>query len=162
MELFRAHHQWSSRPEDEKFKTLRDLFNATKGYAETAVEKETLFSNLRVEAEKGDVYLSGKSRTPAKLTHWAFGQLCARLEVPASYLRELPATLACQNLSHGLATKVKDAKKDWTANLLFHMNGGMLLRSIMTDRYARIWNHEIATRLMMFETMGWDLARPDI
>ena len=162
MELFKAHHQWSSRPDDEKFKTLRDLFNATKAYAETAIEKETLFSDLRVEAQRGDVYLSGKTKMPARLTHWAFGQLCARLEAPASYLRELPATLACQNLSYGLANKIKDAAKDWTANLLLHKNGGLLLRSIMTDRYARIWNHEIATRLMMFETMGWDLARPDI
>jgi hypothetical protein len=45
---------------------------------------------------------------------------------------------------------------------MFHSNGGLLLRSIMTDQYARIWNHEIAARLLEMQPQGWEPAMPDI
>jgi hypothetical protein len=77
---------------------------------------------------------------------------------PASYLRELPATLACQNLNHGLA---KYADRSDIANLLFHNNAGLLLRAFTSDEYARIWNYEVAERLLQLEAQGWTPARPD-
>lgn len=162
MELFKAHRQWASRPEDERFDSLQSLYTATKAYVDDAREKKVPFADLRVEAIDADVQLVGKVGTPAKLTHWAFGQLCQRLEAPASYLRELPATLACQNLNHGLARRIADAAGNTLANLLFHSNGGLLLRAITTDSYTRIWNHEVAARLLDLETQGWGPARPDI
>lgn len=104
MELFKAHRQWSTRPDDERFETIEALYEATKHYGESAREKSVEFGELRTEAVDGDVQLVGKAGVPAKFTNWAFGQVCARLGAPASYLRELPATLACQNLNHGLST----------------------------------------------------------
>jgi hypothetical protein len=162
MELFKAHRQWAQRPEDERFDSLEALHAACKGYAADAREKRTQFSDLRVEAVDGDVQLMGRAGVPARLTHWAFGQLCQKLEAPASYLRELPATLACQNLNHGLAQRVKDATGNAIANLLFHSNGSLLLRAVTTDSYSRIWNHEVTERLIDLKGRGWDVARPDI
>jgi hypothetical protein len=158
MEIFKAHRQWATRPEDERFTSLQALHAACKAYANDAAEKSMPFADLRVENVEGDVQLVGKANVPAKLTHWAFGQLCSRLEAPASYLRELPATLACQNLNHGLARHVEDAK-DALANLLFHKNGGLLLRAITTDSYTRIWNYEVAERLLDLEGQGWAPAK---
>lgn len=160
MELFHAHNQWANRPEDERFTSLEEMYTACKGYADTAVEKEIAYSDLRVEAVDGDVQIVGKAGVPAKLTHWAFGQLASRIAAPASYLRELPATLACQNLNHGLA-KLTGAK-DKLAQLLFHKNGGLLLRALTSDIYTRVWNYEIAARLIDMQTYGWEIARPDI
>lgn len=162
MELFHANNQWSTRPDDERFKSLEELYAVTKAYADTAIERPSVpVSSLRVEAIDGSVQLMGKGNIPAKLTHWAFGQLAARVEAPASYLRELPATLAAQNLNHGLAKRVKD-DGDATANLLFHSNNGYLLRAMTSDRYLRIWNWEIAERLLEMQTHGWTPATPDI
>jgi len=160
MELFKAHNQWSTRPEDERFTSLADLYKATKEYADIAREKDVQFGDLRTEAINGDVQLVGKANMPARLTHWAFGQLAQRVGAPASYLRDLPATLAVQNLNHGLAKRVGDAVGSGTAKLLFHSNGSLLLRAITSDSYARIWNWEVAERLMGLE--GWEPARPDI
>jgi hypothetical protein len=162
MELFHANNQWSTRPDDQRFCSLEELFKVTKAYADTAVERPSVpISSLRVEAIDGAVQLVGKKNVPAKLTHWAFGQLAARVDAPASYLRELPATLAAQNLNHGLARRVKD-DANATANLLFHSNGGILLRAMTSDRYSRVWNWEIAERLLEMQQHGWTPATPDV
>ena len=159
MELFKANTQWSKRPKDERFTTLIALYNATKAYADVAKEKIIPYDDIRVENFHGDVNIVGKANVPARLTHWAFGQIAARAYAPASYLRTLPATLACQNINHGLA----DRKSDDTAQLMFHTNGGLLLRALTSERYSRIWNYEVAERLCSLEnTSQWKPAVPDM
>ncbi len=157
MELFKAHQQWANRPKDERFATLLVLYQATLAYAQTAREKTVSYADIRAEAIQGDVQLVGKQGTPAQLTHWAFGQLAARVGAPAAYLRNLPATLAVQNLNHGLA-KLESGN---TAQLLFHQNGNLLLRALTSDSYARIWNWEVVQRLMDMTGQGWEPAVPD-
>ncbi len=157
MELFKAHRQWASRPADERFTSLQDLYNQTKHYAEQAKTTNVNYADLRVEAVNGEVQLVGRTKVPAQLTHWSFGQLAAKIDAPASYLRDLPATLAVQNLNHGLSQRATN--KD-TASLMFHSNGSLLLRAITSEHYARIWNYEVAERLLDLETKGWTPARP--
>ena len=109
MEIFKANQQWSKRPADERFTSIKQLFDVTKHYADSAFEREGVrVDSLRVENIDGDVTLVGKGNLHATLTHWAFGQLASRVSAPASYLRTLPATLAAQNLNHGLAARAKD------------------------------------------------------
>lgn len=163
MELFAANKQWSTRPDDERFQSLEDLHAACKGYAASATEKEGYpVEQLRVENVEGDVQLMGRGNIPARLTHWAFGQLAARVSAPASYLRTLPATLAVQNLNHGLARRVAQTTADGVVNLLFHTNGSLLLRALTSERYERVWNWEITERLLDLQSQGWEPARPDI
>lgn len=161
MEIFKANRQWSTRPADERFTSIGAMHDAAKQYAASAKEREGVrVDSIRVENIDGDVHIVGRGGLPAKLTHWAFGQLCNRIAAPASYLRDLPATLAAQNVNHGLAQRVKDAA-DSTVNLLFHINGGYVLRALTSDRYERIWNHEVTERLLTLEADGWTPARPD-
>lgn len=168
MELFKASKQWANRPADERFGSLRELYNATHGYYESAVEAEVAWRDLRVEAIAGDVRLVGRETQPAVLTNWAFGQLSARVGAPANYLRELPATLAAQNLNHGLKARADELEQSpastasKSAQLLIHRNGSMLVRALTSDRYSRIWNHEVAVRLLDLEQQGWEPARADI
>jgi hypothetical protein len=159
MNLFKAHRQWAVRPADERFPTLQALHAATKEYADQAGEKRVPWSSLRVEAQGEDVRLVGKANVPAALTHWSFGQLSSRVEAPAEYLRRLPPTLAAQNLNYGLAHKSDESESD--AQLLFHKDGDLLLRAITSERYSRIWNHEVAQRLLNLEQYGWEPAVPD-
>lgn len=158
MELFQAHKQWATRPADQRFPTLQALYDATKAYAATAGEKTVPFADIRTEARDNDVRLVGKADIPATLTNWSFGQLCNRVGAPASYMRELPATLAAQNLNYGLSQRKDDGSK---VDLLFHKNGGLLLRALTSDKYERIWNWEVAKRLVDLQQYGWEPARPD-
>ena len=160
MNLFKAHRQWASRPDDERFPTLKALYDATREYADQASEKVMPFNTLRTEAIDGDVQLVGTRNLPAKLTHWSFGQLAARVKAPADYIRNLPATLAVQNLNYGLA-HANDEDKARNAYLLFHTNGDLLCRAITSDKYARIWNYEVAERLLALQSIGWEPATPD-
>ena len=164
MELFHANRQWASRPVDERFDSLESLYRATKAYAEVAREKtDVRFGDVRVENQNDDVVLTGRANVPAKLSHYAFGQLCARVGAPANYLRELPAGMAVSNLNHGLAVRSNASDtRDARLNLLFHQNDGLLLRAVTSDKYARIWNWEVADRLRDMASKGWEPARPDI
>ena len=161
MELFKANNQWSTRPADERFSSLEDLHTQTKAYAEQAREKLVSVADIRTEAVGGDVELVGKAKIPAKLSHWAFGQIASKVGAPASYLRELPATLASQNLNYGLKQLEAVQGEGERLKLMFHQNGSLLLRAFTSDQYARIWNYEVAERLLGLQEHGWEPAKPD-
>lgn len=164
MELFKAHQQWATRPADQRFTSLRELYDATLAYAKTSAEREISWAELRAVPAGNDVHLVGRANNEANLTHWAFGQLANRVGAPAEYLRGLPAELAAANLNHGLAhyRPSMGARASGKAQVLFHVNGGLLCRALTTDKYERVWNHEVAERLLEWETRGWAPAKPTI
>lgn len=163
MELFKANKQWSTRPEDQKFDSLEELYQVTLAYAKQAAESTVPFRCLRAEANGPNVMLVGQTGQQAALTHWAFGQLSSRINAPASYLRNLPPTLAVQNLNHGIKQRTEANGTDQdNARLLIHSNGSMLVRALTSEKYTRIWNYEIADRMRGLESYGWEPARPDI
>ena len=158
MNLFKASNQWSTRPDDERFASLQELHDACCGYRASAGQAVIPFNSLRTEASDGEVMLVGKANTPARLTHWAFGQLATAIAAPGAYLRTLPATLAAQNLNHGLAKATDRSDRQ----VLFHQNGSLLTRAITSNHYTRIWNNDITSRLFNFQDAGWAVppARP--
>lgn len=158
MELFKAHNQWSNRPADERFWDLNEMLETAKVVKRQAVEKSATIANLRVEANAGDLVLIGKSGVQAQISNYAFGQLSSRVGAPASYLRELPATLAAQNLNHGLKTLGED--KDATdAKLLFNVNGSVVLRAATTMRYGRIWTSDMLEKILENLPSNWKTPR---
>lgn len=157
--LYAASNQWSTRPADQRFWTLADMHAACQAHRDSAREAtvQTHSLTLRTAGSDGaDLELVGKAGTPARLTHWAFGQLSRVAGAPADYLRSLPADLAATNLNHGLARHTGDSR------LLLHRNGSLVLRSITSDSYTRIWNCNAIERLLSFESAGWRVppARP--
>jgi len=159
MEILKAARQWSTRPADERFKTLAELTEACKRYADESVTSTVQYGDLRVEARDGDVFMVGKTNVPARFTNYSFGQIASRVGAPAGYLTKLPATLAAQNVNHGLAHQ-KDPEA--TAKLLIHKNGDMLVRCMTSERYQRIWNYEVGSQLQGLQELGWRTppARP--
>lgn len=166
MNLYKASNQWSTRPNDERFGTLAELHEAVSGYRSSAAEATITVPELRVQANGGEVELVGRASTPARLTHWSFGQLSASIGAPASYLRALPATLAAQNLNHGLSklptSRAGNDTTDAAKRLLLHRNGSLLVRAITGVGYTRIWNSDITGRLFPLLEQGWQVppARP--
>ena len=123
MELFKASQQWATRPADETFGNVSNAYEAAKSYATIASEKENVsLQSVRTEAADSEVLLTTRSGVPARVSHWAFGQLSKLANAPVGYLRNLPATLATQNLNYGLKAAT-DANPDQTVNILAHANG---------------------------------------
>lgn len=148
MQLFSAAHQWATRPADERFNSLEEMFAATKAYADRAGVASVKYNDLRVECDgAGEIRLVGKAGLPARFTHYAFGQLSQRAGAPAGYLRDLPATLAAQNLNHGLRARAGSDE----ARLLIHRGDSeYVLRAALSPRYERVWNWEVISRLGVF------------
>jgi hypothetical protein len=112
-----------------------------------AAEATAPYSELEVVADGPEVKLVGREHS-ALFSHWSFGQLAQRAGAPPSYLRELPATLAATCLNHGLQNRAAGPNGD-TAALMFHRNNGdLLLRSVTSELYTRIWNADITGRLL--------------
>ncbi len=153
--LMRASNQWAFRPADERFWNLKELHEATINHRHQAVTATIKLEDTRVEAVGESLQLTGRTGIPAKFTHWSFGQLASLAQAPGSYLRTLPATLAAQNINHGLKNR-----ENGESHLLITkapdgrgFNDGQLnyehrIRAFTSDRYARIWNHEIVERLI--------------
>ena len=164
MELFKASNQWAQRPSDERFSSLEDLYNRCSEYRIQAKEKTVDFGDLRVNADRGEVVITGKQNLPARMTHWAFGQLCTKLGAPGSYMRELPATLAAQNINYGLAKGLyKENGDEKQASLLLHRDmDDVMLSAITSPKYSRIWNSQVVTEIQALTDFGWRVppARP--
>lgn len=165
MELFKAHNQWKNRPADQRFWNLQELLEATAYVKAQAVEADSCLADLRVTATDDNLLISGRQGKQAILSNFAFGQLSARIGAPASYLRDLPATLAAQNLNYGLKATGEEIAKPSGENdtrLLFHRNGDFVLRAATSTSYARVWNHTLVKKLMGLVPEGFRVpcARP--
>src|SRR5216683_5902690 len=102
----RVSSEWFSRPDDERYLSLTDLYDAVRRRADRA-QVRTLESRavkveaIRDNAERLALLVPGRDEAVAP-THWSFGQLCGLVGAPTSYLRQLPAALCGFNLQHGL------------------------------------------------------------
>lgn len=156
--LYAASSQWSSRPADERFESLESMLAFSRYHRETAREKSFKLNELRVMPQAGNMVLVGPEGGTARLTHYCFGQLSARVGAPAGYLRNLPIGLAAANLECGL--RLQD--NDTIGVGLFHKNGENVVRAVTSEKYTRIWNADIIERLISLKEMGWRVppARP--
>lgn len=161
--LYQAHYQWANRPDDERFETVRDMYEACRSYAATARTTTLPFDLLRVEADEGELFLVGKTDRRAKFTHYAFGQLARSAQSPAEFVRQLPATLASQVINNRLKAASERSPDRYDSRILFHENGSLVTRAITSELYDRTWNHEVIKIgiLPMLEE-GWRVppARP--
>ncbi|MBN8931035.1 MAG: DUF932 domain-containing protein, partial [Rhizobium pusense] len=102
----RVSSEWFSRPDDERFLSLTELYDAVKARADRATARTVESRAVRVDAsrdnaERLSLIVPGQEE-PIAPTHWSFGQLCSLVGAPATYMRQLPAPLAGINLQHGL------------------------------------------------------------
>jgi hypothetical protein len=98
----RVSSEWFSRPDDERYLALPELYAAIRARADRATVRTADSRAIRVEAKRDDaerlVLIMPGRETPIVPTHWSFGQLCNLVGAPSSYLRDLPAPLAGVNL----------------------------------------------------------------
>jgi hypothetical protein len=94
----RVSSEWFSRPDDERYLSLSELYAAVRSRADRAQARTVESRAVRVEASRDDperlaLIVPGRE-VPIAPTHWSFGQLCGLVGAPSGYLRELPAPLA--------------------------------------------------------------------
>jgi hypothetical protein len=138
----RVSSEWFSRPADERYLSLSDLYTAVRGRTERSRTRTVESSAIRVEASHDDaerltLALPGAA-APVAPTHWSFGQLASLVGAPAAYLRQLPAPLAGINLQYGLSSHRAEQVK-----MLEIEDGRVELRAVTGLDYGRIFDHEL-------------------
>ncbi|MCA1366770.1 DUF932 domain-containing protein [Bradyrhizobium sp. BRP14] len=143
----RVSSEWFSRPDDERYLSLGELYDAVKSRANRAHARTVESSAIRVEAshsnaERLELIVPGQKRSITP-THWSYAQLCSLVGAPASYMRQLPAPLAGINLQHGLLNHRAELVKTLEAD-----DGRLELRAITGPEYGRVWDHELVSAVM--------------
>lgn len=140
----RVSSEWFSRPDDEKYLSLSDLYASVKGRAEQSRTRTVESAAIRVEAHRDDpeelALVLPDAEAPVAPTHWSFGQLASLVGAPAAYLRELPAPLAGINLQYGLTNHRAEQVKTMEV-----ANGRTELRAVTGPDYGRIYDHELVS-----------------
>ena len=149
----RVSSEWFSRPDDERYLSLGDLYEAVRARADRAVTRTVETRHIRVEAsrehpERLTLAVPGRE-DPAAPTHWSFSQLCSLVGAPSGYLRGLPAALAGINLQHGLLGHRGELIKTFEPN-----DGRTELRAATGPDYGRIWDHELVAAVMKIAGNG--------
>jgi hypothetical protein len=138
----RVSSEWFSRPADERYLSLSDLYAAVRGRTERSRTRTVESAAIRVEASRDDaerltLALPGAA-APVAPTHWSFGQLASLVGAPAAYLRQLPAPLAGINLQYGLSSHRAEQVKTLEIE-----DGRVELRAVTGPDYGRIFDHEL-------------------
>ena len=149
----RVSSEWFSRPDDERYLSLDDLFASVKGRAERSRTRTVESAAIRVEAHRDDperlALVLPDAEAPVAPTHWSFGQLASLVGAPAAYLRQLPAPLAGINLQYGLtnhrAEQVKTLETD---------DRRTELRAVTGPDYGRIYDHELVSAVRRIAGSG--------
>ncbi|MER9316337.1 DUF932 domain-containing protein [Mesorhizobium sp. M0659] len=149
----RVSSEWFSRPDDEKFLSLSDLFTSVQTRSEHSTTRTVESAAVRVEASRDNakrlsLVLPGKA-DPLSPTHWSFGQLAGLVGAPATYLRQLPAPLAGINLQYGLASHRAEQIKTLETD-----NGRVELRAVTGPDYGRIYDHELVAAVQRIAGNG--------
>ena len=149
----RVSSEWFSRPDDERYLSLTELYDAVKSRADRAKARTVESRAVRVEASRENaerlaLIVPGQDQ-PVAPTHWSFGQLCSLVGAPATYMRQLPAPLAGINLQHGLLSHRAELVKTLEAE-----DGRIELRAVTGPDYGRIWDHELVAAVMRIAGNG--------
>ncbi len=149
----RVSSEWFSRPADERHLSLSELFAAVYGRTERSRTRTVESAAIRVEARRDDsdklaLSLPG-SDAPIAPTHWSFGQLASLVGAPATYLRQLPASLAGINLQYGLSSHRAEQVKTLEID-----DGRVELRAVTGPDYGRIFDYELVSAVQRIAGNG--------
>jgi hypothetical protein len=149
----RVSSEWFSRPADQRYLSLSELFASVRGRTERSRTRTVESAAIRVDASRDDaerltLVLPG-AEAPIAPTHWSFGQLASLVGAPAAYLRQLPAPLAGISLQYGLTSHRAELVKTLEIE-----DGRVELRAVTGPDYGRIFDHELVAAVQRIAGNG--------
>jgi hypothetical protein len=151
VQLGRVSSEWFSRPDDERYLSLSDLYADVRRRTEHSQTRTVESAAIRVEASRDDaerlaLMLPGAD-VPIVPTHWSFGQRL--VGAPAAYLRQLPAPLAGINLQYGLTSHRAEQVKTLEIE-----DSRVELRAVTGPDYGRIFDQELVSAVQRIAGNG--------
>ena len=87
-----AQEQWRTRPADQCFPSIDAALAHSQHIMQHSQAKVIPSKSLQADIENNALVIRGPSGKATQPSHWAFGQLCARVGVPAGFVRKLLAS----------------------------------------------------------------------
>lgn len=134
--------QWANRPDDQKFTSLSALRDKVRLWADESHSEIILPSDIVASGNESGLSIS-IAGTDVRPSHWGFEQIASVADAPSQYLRRLPASLAAQNLNHGLRNAEAKAISAYV-----RQNGERTLRGLTSVRYGRILDADVVEAVM--------------
>jgi hypothetical protein len=144
--ITQASHQWATRPADERFLSLPELFDHFARIREEsrAVTITNRKINFVPDSDNQGLRVYGPNGNGYAPTHHSFGQLASLGKAPAGYLRTLPSPLVADLLNYGL----KVSREVDEIGLLLQRNHDNILRAATGPNYGRVWNADVIKALI--------------
>lgn len=148
--IMSASKQWATRPPDERFTNLNDLYEHVQQRHDRSVARVVPNRHMQVRPVEEDetrrslaVTVNGQASVP---THWAFNNLAGLVGAPAGYLRNLPADIVADCLNYGYANRPVE---EVGTMLVTDPQGGVPELACATGpNYGRIWNDDVVAKVM--------------
>lgn len=136
-------NQWRTRPAEDCFWTVSDLLKSARAEKTASVERDYHARGLTLVTDGGEsdgLFVRGDGWTaPLGVSHHAFSQLAGLAKAPAGYLRSLPAELAADCVSVGLARRDRDER----AVSLMANRETLTIRALTGENYSRLWSADL-------------------
>jgi hypothetical protein len=144
--------QWYSRPADQRFLSLSELHAATKALADASRSEPIKPHEIAVHFDAADATPGGplsvsiEGQGVFNMTHYAFNRMAQVAKAPPGYLRRLPTPLLAANLRYGL--RACDQSNQHVYLMGDGENGSGRLRTLTSERYGRIFDHDLVEAIM--------------
>jgi hypothetical protein len=146
--------QWYSRPADEKFASLEDVYAATLSRKQRSHQVDRRMRNIHFQAApNNDLVMSYREDAGDRnlgFTHWSFGQIGNLVGAHPEFLRQLPSNLASDVLNHCFSSKAAEKNRELGLMVVEpeDTNKRPVLQATTGSGYGRIWDSEIAQLAM--------------
>ena len=139
--LTRANQQLFSRPDDERFASLNDLWTFCRRQKELSADRWVPPSSLVPTADDGCLRLTVGNDGAFSLNHWSFSQLCLKNGVSTDTINRLSADTASRALRETMPEGTKPLQV---------LTTGSSVRSIHGVTYSRLWSADLVAMLSEF------------
>lgn len=145
--LDQCHHQWATRPADERFTSLDAMLKQMTQQANISREAVINPNKLVMQTIDDGRLMMDDGQQLLEPSAWAFDQLAYMADAPAGYLRKLPASISAQALNHGLKQHQGDVGVLARGKHGLAQDGTGTLAAVTGPKYGRIWNRDVVKAL---------------
>lgn len=131
-----VNRQWATRPDDQRFLSLDELFTSVKTRANNSRVLNTETKALRAYGTDDGALFVNTEIGPKFFTNWSFGQFASVAGAPGGYLKKLSPALAAACLNEGILKSARDESQ-------IMANGNNTVRCVTSTSYGRIWDYDV-------------------
>lgn len=151
MNLYSAHRQWATRPNDERYPDLDSLHEAVKARRMSSQETGLLSESQLVAETLNDRLGLLEGQEHLEFTNWSSRQFMTKLGAPPDFVAKLTPEVAVDVLNDRLKRC-----EPFSASLLKATDSdGSIVRAFNGERYTRLWDMDITSVLKNRMPQGW-------